>query len=183
MLLTVSQRFFFVLCLCLIYSDLFVSFNPVPFAVFDSREVKNLIYFPPQCRALFFLVPLFLSVFFSSSFPINLLLLSVTVVSCALWIFSLFTFDPPWQNNIICQNRSVSELSLLSLTHKHACPHTHTHALKRTYTWSYSDAQTPICISLSTVLYTCINTFPLMRVLHTLIHKHTHTEPAKCSRV
>lgn len=132
---------FLVFCLCLIYSDPFVFFNPVPFAIFDSREVKNLIYFPPQCHALSLpsVSSCTFSLFFFSSFPINLLPLSVTVVSCALWIFSLFSFDPPWQNNIICQNRSVSGLSLLSLTHKRAA-YTHTH--KCTYTKTYSDSNT-----------------------------------------
>lgn len=139
-------------CVCLLQSG--------PSARFGSCEVKNLIYFPPQCRALSLLVffflqlPLSLSLSGLFSFTINLLLLSVTVVSCALWIFSLFAFDSLQQNIIICQNGSASELCLVSDRH------THTHASMYMLKHTHVHTQTHILLSGSSyALYTFNNAF------------------------
>ncbi len=101
-----------VLSLHLIYLDVFVFFSAVPLLYLIPVRLRTCCIFPlsvmlsPPVMGLFSLSFSFSQAFFS--FTINLLLLFVTVVSCAPWIFFLFSFFSLQQNNIICQNRSVS---------------------------------------------------------------------------
>lgn len=133
--------------------SLSVSFSPVHSALFDSWEVSSMTFFPPPFTVTSFHLP---SLPFSSFALSPRLKLSHNkpLLHCVVWISLCLSLGPQQQNNLTCQNGSVSEPSLVS----HARAQAHT--------------QARICESRNPPMQTCTQTHYCTP--GTQIHADTH---------